>query len=125
MPVLIVEDNVQTQMLYEKYLADTDFRPILVRSVWEAERALESTLPAALLLDIHLGSEDAWSWLSRLKTDARRARIPVIVITEVDDKAKGFALGAQAYFVKPVFRDELMEMLEKLTAPRVSSAGLV
>jgi signal transduction histidine kinase/ActR/RegA family two-component response regulator len=125
LPVLIVEDNVQTQMLYEKYLANTDFRPILVRSVWEAERALESMAPAALLLDIHLGSEDAWSWLSRLKADARREHIPVIVITEVDDKAKGLALGAQAYFIKPVFRDELVDMLQKLTAQRVSSAGLV
>jgi signal transduction histidine kinase/ActR/RegA family two-component response regulator len=124
-PVLIVEDNAQTQLLYEKYLAATDFRPILVRSVWEAERALESTLPAALLLDIHLGSEDSWNWLARLKADPGRGRIPVIVVTEIDDKDKGYALGADAYFIKPVFRDELLATLKTLTGQDVSSAGLV
>jgi CheY-like chemotaxis protein/two-component sensor histidine kinase len=115
-PLLIIEDNLQAQMLYEKYLANTDFRPLLVRSIWEAERVLESTLPAAVLLDIHLGSEDTWGWLAKLKGDTERRRIPVIVVTEIDDKAKGYALGADAYFIKPVFRDELLDMLQKLTA---------
>jgi CheY-like chemotaxis protein len=124
-PLLIIEDNLQTQMLYEKYLANTDFRPLLVRSIWEAERALETTLPAAVLLDIHLGSEDSWSWLSRLKADPERNRIPVLVLTEIDDRDKGYALGADAYFIKPVFREELMTMLHKLTAQRQPKTGLV
>jgi DNA-binding response OmpR family regulator len=39
----------------------------------------------------------------------------VIIATEVEDKRKGYTLGADAYFVKPVFRDELVSMLESLT----------
>ncbi|NEX59454.1 ATP-binding protein [Noviherbaspirillum galbum] len=116
-PVLVVEDSQQMQMLYEKYLADTAFRPLIVRSTWEADRVLEQSSPAAIVLDIHLGSEDSWSWLNRLKSDGTHGRTPVIVITEIDDKAKGLALGADAYFIKPVFREELLAMLERLTAP--------
>jgi CheY-like chemotaxis protein len=125
LPLLIIEDNLQVQMLYEKYLADTDFRPILVRSIWEAERALESIRPAVMLLDIHLGSEDAWGWLSKLKADPERCRTPVLVVTEIDDKPKGYALGADAYFIKPVFREELVGMLQRLTAEQASSVKLV
>ncbi|HZW20191.1 ATP-binding protein [Noviherbaspirillum sp.] len=110
-PVLIVEDDPQTQMLYEKYLAGTGFRPMCARSTWEADRLIEQTRPAAVLLDVHLGSEDTWAWLSRIKSDSGRRSIPVILVTEIDDKEKGLTLGADAYFVKPVFRQELVSAL--------------
>lgn len=115
-PVLIVEDNQHTQMLYEKYLAGTDFRPMHARSLWEAEQAWSRTPPAAVLLDIHLTSEDSWSWLNKLKANPERQNVPVIVATEVDDKQKGYTLGADAYFIKPLFRDELVSALTQLTS---------
>jgi DNA-binding response OmpR family regulator len=49
------------------------------------------------------------------KSNELRKAIPVIVATEIDDRAKGFALGADAYFVKPVLRDELIAELMRLT----------
>jgi signal transduction histidine kinase/DNA-binding NarL/FixJ family response regulator len=119
-PVLIVEDNPQMHLLYDKYFADTDFRPLVARSIWEAEQSLGVTLPAAILLDVHLGNEDTWAWLNKLKIHAERRSIPVIIVTEIDDKSKGYALGADAYFIKPVFRDELIEMLTQL----MNDAGL-
>ncbi|MGV3653356.1 MAG: hybrid sensor histidine kinase/response regulator, partial [Noviherbaspirillum sp.] len=115
LPVLIVEDNQQAQMLYEKYLAGSAFLPLMASSIWEAEQLLETTVPAAILLDIRLGSENSWSWLNRLKSDPGRRAMPVLVITEIDDKLKGYALGADAYFIKPVFRDELIAMLTQFT----------
>jgi DNA-binding response OmpR family regulator len=45
---------------------------------------------------------DGWSVLSALKADAATADIPVIMMTIVDDKQMGFALGAADYFTKPI-----------------------
>jgi signal transduction histidine kinase/ActR/RegA family two-component response regulator len=125
-PVLIVEDNPQMQLLYDKYFSDTDFRPLLARSIWEAEQSLDVTTPAAILLDVHLGNEDTWAWLNKLKNHPERRSIPVIIVTEIDDKSKGYALGADAYFIKPVFRDELVGMLIQLMSgdgPRIPAPG--
>jgi signal transduction histidine kinase/ActR/RegA family two-component response regulator len=115
LPVLIVEDQQHTRLLYEKFLNGTSFRPVAARSTWEAEQAWVATPPVAVVLDICLNGEDSWRWLTRIKSSEDRRHIPVIVATEVDDKRKGYALGADAYFVKPVFREELVSMLDGLT----------
>jgi CheY-like chemotaxis protein len=48
-----------------------------------------------------------------LKADAALADIPVIMLTIVDDKNLGYALGAADYLTKPVDRDRLVAILKK------------
>jgi DNA-binding response OmpR family regulator len=40
----------------------------------------------------------------------------VVIATDVDDRARGLALGADAYLRKPIGREELMEALKKVGA---------
>jgi signal transduction histidine kinase/CheY-like chemotaxis protein len=115
-PVLVIEDDTQTRLLYEKFLSGTEFRAVPARSIQEAEETWARMTPAAVVLDIFLNGGDTWRWLTQLKSNDQRRLVPVIVATEVDDKRKGFALGADAYCVKPLFRDELVAMLRALTA---------
>jgi CheY-like chemotaxis protein len=68
-------------------------------------------VPAAVLLDIRLPGIDGWSVLRALKADPHTAGIPVIVVSIVDERARGIALGAAAYLVKPVGRDDLLAAL--------------
>ena len=42
--------------------------------------------------------------------------MPVVLATETDDKRKGLALGADAYYIKPLSRLELLSTLEFLTS---------
>ncbi len=42
--------------------------------------------------------------------------IPVIVVSIVDEHARGAALGAAAYLVKPVSRDNLLQRIELSSA---------
>jgi CheY-like chemotaxis protein len=114
-PVLVVEDEPQIRFLYEKFLEGTKFRPVPARSLWEADLAWNTAAPAVVILDIVLNGEDGWRWLMEVKNHDLRRKVPVIVASEVDDRRKGYALGADAYFVKPVCRDELVSMLEALT----------
>jgi DNA-binding response OmpR family regulator len=104
LPVLVVEDEVETQLVYEKYLQDTIFQPIPARTIREAQEVLRQIQPGAIILDILLPGEEAWTWLTELKgSDATRS-IPVIIVTSVEDPRKGLALGADAYQVKPFER---------------------
>jgi DNA-binding response OmpR family regulator len=50
---------------------------------------------------------DGWTVLKTLKEDAELAKVPVIMISISDEKARGLALGASDYLVKPVDRDIL------------------
>lgn len=113
-PILIVEDNPSAQLIYKKFFLDTEYRITVARTVREANDLWSSVKPAAVLLDIVLFGETAWSWLAEIKSDTRRSRTPVIVITDIEDKRKGLSLGADAYYVKPVFRYELLTTLRSL-----------
>jgi CheY-like chemotaxis protein len=69
--------------------------------------------PAAVVLDVMMPGMDGWAVLSALKTDAELAGIPVVMLTMVDDRNLGYALGACDYLVKPVERDRLLSVLKK------------
>jgi CheY-like chemotaxis protein len=56
---------------------------------------------------------DGWSVLTQLKADPELSAIPVIMLTMVDDKNYGFALGASDYLTKPIDRKRLLDMLHK------------
>src|SRR5206468_1474082 len=69
----------------------------------------------AVLLDILLPDIDGWEVLQRLKADPLTRAIPVMVVSVVDDRQLGLALGAIDYFVKPISREPLLEALGRLT----------
>jgi CheY-like chemotaxis protein len=48
-----------------------------------------------------------------LAADSDLADIPVIMLTIVDDKRMGYALGASEYLTKPIDRERLMAVLTK------------
>ncbi|HEY3824212.1 MAG TPA: ATP-binding protein [Bryobacteraceae bacterium] len=123
LPVLFVEDNPETIMAYRSYLRGSGFQVIAASTTREAEKVLERIEPRVIVLDIVLRSEDTWAFLAWLKKEERTKNIPIVVASTIEDQAKGFHLGADAYIVKPVERADLVRELEALTAspalPRV------
>ena len=65
--------------------------------------------PALITLDVMMPSMDGWSVLTALKSDPAIRNIPVVMISIVDDKQLGFALGAADYLTKPIDRNRLTE----------------
>jgi len=51
--------------------------------------------------------------LRALKADPVLHSVPVVMLTMVDDKSKGYALGATDYLTKPVDRDRLHAILAR------------
>jgi CheY-like chemotaxis protein/anti-sigma regulatory factor (Ser/Thr protein kinase) len=114
-PVLIVEDSPDMVMMYQRYLAGSGFQLLSARTTREAEEALEKTVPRAIVLDIVLRSESTWAFMAKLKNDPRTADIPVLVVSTIDDQAKGYHLGAAGYLMKPVAREDFLRGLSALT----------
>jgi CheY-like chemotaxis protein len=63
--------------------------------------------------------------LTALKADPATATIPVVMLTIVDDKNMGFALGAADYFTKPIDWQRLAAVLQKYQTPAVNQSVLV
>jgi CheY-like chemotaxis protein len=80
------------------------------RRGFELARQLQ---PAVITLDVMMPGLDGWAVLTALKADPATANIPVILMTIVDDRNMGFALGAADYFTKPIDWQRLISVLRK------------
>ena len=74
---------------------------------------LRQLRPAVITLDVMMPGMDGWAVLSALKNDPEVAEIPVVMVTIVDDKNLGYALGASDYLTKPIDRKRLSSVLRK------------
>jgi CheY-like chemotaxis protein len=117
--VLVLDDDAEMRLIYEKHLRDSHYQAVTTRNLREARELMKRARPQAILLDIVLRGEDTWRWLNELKSNPATADIPIVVITSIDDERKGLALGADAYCLKPVERTVLLEKLDALTARRI------
>jgi signal transduction histidine kinase/CheY-like chemotaxis protein len=115
LPVLVIEDSDEDMLLYERALNGTRYQVLPARSAAAAMTALDALRPAAIILDIRLHGQDSWDVLARLKRNAATADIPLIVASTMDEQQKGFALGADAYGVKPIGSRWLLRTLDRLT----------
>ena len=114
-PILVVEDSPEEMLIYEKFLKGSGFQVVRAMTTRQARHALVQMRPAAIVLDILLRGEDCWSLLADIKSDPATRDIPVVIVSTVDDEAKGMALGADAYAMKPLERRWLLERLQRLT----------
>ncbi len=114
--ILLVDDDRASLELMAAHLEGV--APHLLRA-HDGSMALElarTAAPAAVVLDILLPGLDGWEVLARLRDDPATAGIPVVVVSVVDDRARGTALGAAAYLVKPLERDDLVTALRRVGA---------
>jgi signal transduction histidine kinase len=113
--VLVVENDEATLLLYEKFFRGSGFQLLPARTVRQARDLLRDIRPQAVILDILLPGEDSWPLLADLKGQEESQDIPIVVVTTVEDQRKGLALGADAYYVKPIERLRLLDTLQRLT----------
>lgn len=111
--VVLVDDDRASLDLLSAYLDGSPVRVVRTRDGIEALEAIRRAPPAAVVLDILLPRLDGWQVLAALKGDPATAAIPVIVVSVDDDRARGLALGASAYLLKPVRRDDLVNALKR------------
>ncbi len=118
LPVLVIEDDIETVAVYEKYFTGSGYQAVSARTLAEAKHLVAALRPAAIILDILLGNESTWSFLAALKSQPATQSIPVIVATVVDSERKAKAIGAEEYAVKPVDPGWLLGVLDRHLAPQ-------
>ncbi len=120
---LVVEDDLKSAQLIRVQLEAEGFK-VLHASTAEAALALAVQQPLSLVtLDIMLPAMDGWEFLSRIKQVSALSCIPVVIISIVADRNKGFALGAAAVMQKPISRKELYGSLVELGLIPLSPGG--
>ncbi len=115
--VLVVDDDPLVHQLLKTELEREGMRVLLASDGVEAMSLARQHRPSAIVLDIQLPKLDGWTVLGELKNDAALSGIPIIIISIEEQRAKGFALGACEYLVKPIDPDRLVTIVSRSVAP--------
>ena len=114
--ILIIDDNPMMIRVVREYLGD-DYEIASAISGKIAYKFLEKKQVDLILMDYEMPVENGAEVLRNLRKSADTADIPVIFITGTADSSKireVLSLRPQGYVLKPVDRDQLMELLGRI-----------
>jgi PAS domain S-box-containing protein len=111
--VLVIDDDPTVHDLMKRLLTREGFQMSSALNAQDGLRLAKALQPAVITLDVMMSGMDGWTTLTALKSDPELAPIPVIMITMVDNKTMGYALGASDYLIKPIDRSHFTAILNK------------
>ena len=120
---LVVEDDLKSAELIRVNLEAEGFKVVHAETAEAALLLAEQHVLSLITLDIMLPKMDGWELLGRLKQMPALKQIPILIVSIVADRNKGFALGAAAVMQKPISRQELFDSLTELGLIPVEPGG--
>ena len=118
--VLVVEDSSAMRGLIASIVDQiNDLEVVEVASGFEALRILPREIFHLVITDINMPDINGLELISFLRQTPAYQQIPVIIVSTESserDRAKGMALGANAYLTKPFSEEKLQETVKNLLA---------
>ena len=112
--IIIVDDEAPAREMVGDYLKMHGFTVTLCDGGKSLRRAIETSVPSLVVLDLNMPEEDGLSIVRDLKS---RINVPVIMLTATAspiDRVVGLELGADDYIAKPCELRELMARIRSV-----------
>jgi signal transduction histidine kinase/DNA-binding response OmpR family regulator len=123
--VLVIDDDPVVRDLMQRFLSKEGLRVVAAANGKEGLRLAKELRPDAITLDVLMPVMDGWSVLTALKADPALTEIPVIMVTIVDEKQAGYALGVADYLTKPIDWKRLTAILQNYKSADATPCVLV
>jgi len=126
MKLLVIDDSSDFQLLIQTYLAECGVRCLAATDVVQATSTAVREQPNLILLDIGLPGGGGLLLLDRLKANLRTTKIPVIVVTAQTTpglEAKARSQGAEAFLLKPIQKDALIDTIQRVLGIPPAASG--
>jgi chemosensory pili system protein ChpA (sensor histidine kinase/response regulator) len=118
---LVVDDSITVRRVTQRLLERHGMRVMTAKDGVDALSILQDHLPDVILLDIEMPRMDGYELASHVRSDARTADIPIVMITSrVGEKhrARAIELGVNDYLGKPYQENQLLDAIEPLVQAR-------
>ena len=113
--ILIVEDNIDNLTILVNLFTTHGYQVYPALNGALALKAVLTTLPDIVLLDIMMPGLDGYAVCQRLKADERTREIPVLFISALNEsvnKVKAFQVGGVDFITKPFQIEEVLARVE-------------
>ena len=112
--VLVVDDQLAAQKMFQRYLSRANLEVIGVTDPTQGLVMARKIQPMLLILDVMMPHIDGWEVLQTLKLDQETKHIPVIICSAWGEPELARSLGAVAFLKKPVIQKDLLEVIVHL-----------
>lgn len=115
--VLIVDDSPDDARFLMENLKNSYALMVATSGAKAIDMADRETPPDVILLDVSMPEMDGYETCQALKGNPRTESIDVIFVTahdSLDEKLKGYEVGASDYLIKPIVPDELKRKVNVL-----------
>jgi PAS domain S-box-containing protein len=116
--VLVIDDDPNARDLLRRFLTKEGYSVVTAENGRDGLRMARLYDPLVITMDVMMPEMDGWETLSALKSDPHLHDIPVVMLSMVDDDQLAYALGAAEYMTKPVDRDRLKKVLQRVCLDR-------
>lgn len=121
---VVIEDSSVIADQQVRYLKELGVEAVTCHYGGDAINTVLEHKPDIILLDILLPDMSGWDILTQLRTAPRTKDIPVLIVSVLDERPQGLALGCTEFLTKPVSRQQLQLALSRITHCSKSSEGL-
>ena len=112
--VLVVDDDPNIRSLLNQELADAGYRVRLAEDGRQALALIREETPGLVILDVMMPEMNGFDVAAVLKNDPATMDIPIIILSIVEDKERGFRLGVDRYLTKPIDTASLFHEVDAL-----------
>ncbi len=100
--ILVVDDDDSIRSLLNQELGDAGYTIEEATNGKEALASIRNHRPDLIILDVMMPEMNGFDVAAILKNDPQTMDIPIIVLSIVQDKARGFRIGVDRYLTKPI-----------------------
>jgi chemosensory pili system protein ChpA (sensor histidine kinase/response regulator) len=115
--VLVVDDSLTVRKITSRLLTREGFDVLTAKDGLDALQVLSEHTPDVILLDIEMPRMDGFEFTRTIKSDAKHAHVPIIMITSrTAEKHRNLAkdLGVDLYLGKPFQEEDLLKSLREM-----------
>jgi DNA-binding response OmpR family regulator len=112
--ILAVDDEAHIRELLKQEFGEAGYRLRVAANGREALAEIRRERPDLLILDVMMPEINGFDVAAVIKNDPETMDIPIIMLSIVQDKERGFRLGVDRYLTKPIDTDVLFREVDAL-----------
>jgi CheY-like chemotaxis protein/HAMP domain-containing protein/putative methionine-R-sulfoxide reductase with GAF domain len=114
--MLIIEDDLRFGKILARIIHERGFKCIIAATGENGLELAREHKPNGVILDIQLPGMDGWAVLNILKQDVSLRHIPVHIVSVEETSTQNLRAGAIGHIAKPIDREKILEVLDRLEA---------
>ncbi|MEH2069867.1 MAG: PAS domain S-box protein [Nostoc sp.] len=119
--ILVVDDDANIRELLRQQLENEGYNVREAKDGMHAIHQIKIARPDLILLDVMMPQINGFDVAAVLKNDPQTADIPIIILSIVENKERGYHIGIDRYLTKPINTENLLSEIGLLLTQGTSS----